>query len=213
MISGITISANFAISADGKITNAEHRSSGWTSPQDHQRLLALRKLADAIIVGKNTLQTDNMSLMVPGQERQPLRCVVSRRADFSGNEKLFHSPSGGAIHLLCTEYVAKEWPTAQSHVGTLRDFIETLRDQYQVKHLHCEGGAQLFRAMTEEVGVNTFYLTWAAHTIFGGAFSPTISGAEIAPYPITQHYTLTTAEPDEFTGEVFLRYDRQEETQ
>lgn len=209
MITGLTISANFAISADGKITNAMHRPSGWTSEVDHQRLLALRQQADAIIVGKNTLLADNMSLQVPDRAIQPLRCVVSRRGDYTGDEKLFHTPQGGAIHLLCTERISKPQAGAMMHQGAVRDFVEALRDHHGVKQLHCEGGGMLFRELLENVGVHTIYITWAAHTLFGGALSPTLVGIPGMPLRSSNQYVLTSAEADEKTGEVYLRYDAQ----
>lgn len=206
MITGIHISANFAISADGKISTIEHRPSGWTSRADHARLIELRKDCDAIIVGKGTLQNDQMSMIVPSQEKQPLRCVVSRRGEFRGDEKIFHS-AGGAIHLLCTEQISQQWPQAHMHSGSLRQFIETLRDRYGVKKLHCEGGGMLFRNLLEDVGIHTLHLTWAAHTLFGGTKAPTLIGDASRPLLTSEHFRLTSADPVAATGEIFLSYE------
>ena len=57
-----TILVNFAISADGKISTVNKDPSQFTSAQDHQRLLEIRKRADALLVGRTTLEADNMSM-------------------------------------------------------------------------------------------------------------------------------------------------------
>lgn len=204
----LTISANFAISADGKISSTEHRPSGWTSAVDHQRLIDLRREADAIFVGRHTLQTDNMSLTVPGQERQPLRCIASGSGKFSGEEKVFHSP-GGAIHLWCQQTPLIDLPDVTLHQGTLLEFLETLHRDHAAQHLHCEGGGTLLRSLLDIDCLDQLHLTWAAHTMFGGAKSPTLSGVPgLSMIEQSHHFRLTHFEPLPELGEVFLTYQR-----
>ena len=74
-----SISINFAVSADGKISSVAKRPSGWTSEEDHARLLRLREGADALLVGRGTLEADRMTMRAPGD---PLRCVASRSGRF-----------------------------------------------------------------------------------------------------------------------------------
>ncbi|MGL4402031.1 MAG: RibD family protein, partial [Luteolibacter sp.] len=93
------ISTNLAISADGKISSSPPRPSGWTSRADHARLLELRGNADAILVGRGTLEADRMTLTVPGKLVQPLRCVVSRNGVLDPAHPIF-TKQGGGIHLL-----------------------------------------------------------------------------------------------------------------
>ncbi len=118
------ISANFAISADGKITNVAQRPSGWTSKADHARFLALRKGADALLVGRGTLEADRMTMTVPDQEEQPLRCVVSSKGRISPDHPLFQT-AAGPIHILATEGAENpDLPGATFHQGSLADFLE-----------------------------------------------------------------------------------------
>lgn len=208
-IPSLTISANFAISADGKISSSDRRPSGWTSREDHQRLLDLRRGADAILVGRRTLLADNMSLTVPGAAQQPLRCVASASGKFTGQEKLFHT-AGGEIHLWCQETPAIARPDIFLHRGDLREFLQTLHHDHGVKRLHCEGGGELLRLLIERDFLDQLHLTWAAHTVFGGASAPTITGVPGITLEISRHFELTGFDPHPEIGEVFLSYRRKE---
>lgn len=208
------ITANFAISADGKISDETHRPSGWTSREDHARLNELRRGADALMVGRRTLIADRMSLRVRDQEWQPLRCVVSNSGHLTGEEPIFHQ-LGGPIHLLCP--IGSTVPQGKNitpHHGTLGDFLEALHLHHGVNHLHCEGGGTLMKSLIEVHPPDVFHLTWAAHTLFGGNTSPTISGQasanplEALDIPQSIHYRLSHALPSSCGTEMFLTYAR-----
>jgi riboflavin biosynthesis pyrimidine reductase len=208
-----TVSANFAIAADGKISSDPHRPSGWTSAQDHQRLLELRRNADAIIVGRGTLCADNMSLTVPNQARQPLRCVVSRHGNFSGDEKVFHS-HGGDIHLLVTDASSSDFTRdgVTLHFGNLTDFFHELHRDQGAQHIHCEGGGMLLRDLLDHDLLDTLHLTWAAHTLFGGTNAPTISGLADGKFSPSRHFSLVEMIESGADGEIFLTYQRNDLT-
>jgi dihydropteroate synthase len=53
---------NLAITADGKISTTEKSPSHFTSKKDLQRLMEIRTQADAILVGRGTLEADQMSM-------------------------------------------------------------------------------------------------------------------------------------------------------
>ena len=96
---------NFALSADGKIGTHKGGASKFTSRLDLERLWEIRKSADAIMVGRGTLEADQMSLTIPEEaspERQPLRIVVTRRGCLNYEHPVFHK-TGGDLHILCTE--------------------------------------------------------------------------------------------------------------
>lgn len=205
----LKISANFAISADGKISSLDHRPSGWTSRADFLRLLALRRDADAILVGRRTLLIDNMSLTVPDAERQPLRCIASASGALSGEEKVFRTP-GGSIHLWCQTMPPCGLPHTTLHHGSLENFLLELHQQHGVKHLHCEGGGTLLRQLLEIDCLDELHLTWAAHTLFGGAEAQTLSGVPGLPLESSRHFQLVHFEPLESEGEVFLSYVRRD---
>jgi riboflavin biosynthesis pyrimidine reductase len=57
----------------------------------------------------------------------------------------------------------------------LAAMLKTLRNQYKVRTLACEGGPKLFRALLERDLVDRFNLTIAPY-MFGGAKAPTLTG-------------------------------------
>lgn len=202
------ISANFAISADGKISNVAHRPSGWTSKADHARFLELRKGVDALLVGRGTLEADRMTMTVPGQEMQPLRCVVSTKGEIPRDHPLFQTPAG-PIHILATEGCEKpELPGATCHEGSLADFLENLASRFSVKKIHCEGGGTLIRALAKMNALDEIHLTWAGHTLFGGLKAPTLTGIPGAFLPASLEFDLVRFEPLQTEGECFLTYKR-----
>ena len=197
------ISINFAVSADGKISSVAKRPSGWTSKEDHARLLELRKGADALLVGHGTLEADRMTMKSPGD---PWRCVVSRSGRFDRSHPLFHTP-GGPIHLLVTEGVPPQIEGATVHSGSLAAFLEMLASS-GIRHVHCEGGGGLVKTLAEMDAVDEIHLTWAGHTLFGGKDAPTLSGAPGGFLPASREYELTEFDPRPETGECFLSYRR-----
>lgn len=207
------ISLNFAISADGKIAGAGRPGGAWTSPTDRTRLSELRCGADALLVGRGTLEADQMTLTVPARlnpSRQPLRCIISRHGRLDPHHKIFSTP-GGPIHLLITDTPASSHlpaDLATIHHGTLPEFLAILRRNHGVAHLHCEGGGQLARALFELDLVATIHLTWAGHTLFGERDAPTLTGLPGTFLPASRTFTLAHFEPRPDLGECFLTYHR-----
>lgn len=200
------ISTNLAISADGKISSTPPRPSGWTSRADHARLVALRATADAILVGRGTLESDRMTLTVPNQPQQPLRCIVSRHGTLDPEHPVFRTP-GGDIHLLVTgEFAGSVSSNVTLHRQTLLGFIQSLAAEYHVHHLHCEGGGQLIRALAELDVIDEFHLTLAGHTLFGGIQASTATGIPAEYLPQSLAFEISYFEP--LAGECFLSYTR-----
>jgi len=200
------ISTNLAISADGKISPTPPRPSGWTSRDDHARLLELRANADAILVGRGTLEYDRMTLTVPNRAKQPLRCIVSRSGKIDPSLPVFAKP-GGDIHLLVTgDYDGSSNSKVTVHRQTLLEFLHTLAVEYHVHQLHCEGGGQLIRALAELDVIDEFHLTLAGHTLFGGFAANTATGIPAQYLPQSLAFEITRFEPR--AGECFLSYTR-----
>lgn len=203
------VSTNLAISADGKISSLAGIPSGWTSRDDHCRLLELRENADALLVGRGTLESDRMTLTVPGKSHQPLRCVVSRSGNLDPRHPLFQNP-GGDIHLLVTGPDSPEFPRSNVtiHHKSLQDFLEALASKYAVEHLHCEGGGQLIRALAELDVIDEFHVTLAGHTLFGGHGASTATGTPTEFLRATRLYEISHFEARPDLGECFLSYTR-----
>src|ERR1700756_3782219 len=95
------IIVNFAITIDGKVSPAKATPSLFTSSYDKRRLLEIRSLGDALLVGRNTVETDNMSMGLPdeglrlarvdrGQSEYPLRVVISNSGNLSADLNIFN---------------------------------------------------------------------------------------------------------------------------
>jgi len=206
------ISTNLAISADGKISSVAGIPSGWTSRADHQRLLALRENADALLVGRGTLESDQMTLTVPGKTLQPLRCIVSKSGKVDPTHPVFHK-TGGEIHVLATEdkgIIKDEGSLGVTrHQQSLMEFLESLARDHAVKHVHCEGGGQLIRALAELDVIDEFHVTIAGYTLLGGLKAPTASGVPHEFLPAAQNYKISHFEARPELGECFLSYTRE----
>jgi riboflavin biosynthesis pyrimidine reductase len=202
------ISTNLAISGDGKISSFPPQPSGWTSAADHARLLELRANADALLVGRGTLEADRMTMTVPGKSRQPLRCIVSQQGEINPGHPVFSKP-GGAIHLLVTgDSVGPVASEITVHRQSLRGFLHTLASEYRIQRLHCEGGGKLIRALAELDVIDEFHLTLAGHILFGGIQAATATGVPAGFLPNSLDFRLTHFEPQPLTGECFLTYKR-----
>lgn len=210
---------NFAVTIDGKVSTVSKDPAHFTSKADLYRLLSIRTRADAILVGRGTLEADSMSMIIPGElkpTRQPLRCVASRTGKFDLAHKIFHTP-GGAIHLLATDAPENYDPTsyrtagAVVHQSSLGTFLHELATSHGVETLLCEGGGTLVRALAELDALDEVYLTVAGHTLFGGAGAPTITGIPSDHLPASLEFDLQECEPLD-NGECFLTYRRKQAT-
>ena len=81
--------------------------------------------------------------------------------------------------------------------------LETLRAEYKVRTLACEGGPTLFRALLEEGLIDQLNLTIAPY-LFGGATAPTLTGLSKKFLPASVHCSLIDMRT--IGNECFLTY-------
>jgi 5-amino-6-(5-phosphoribosylamino)uracil reductase/2,5-diamino-6-(ribosylamino)-4(3H)-pyrimidinone 5'-phosphate reductase len=211
--------ANFAMTADGKVTTRNRTPATFTSPRDKQRLLEIRALADAVIVGRATVATDTMSMTLPdralqsarsakGLAAQPLRVIVSGRANPDPRWKVFRTPGARRIvfHIapISTAARKKLEPLCALHqFEKIDDALAILRKDYNVRTLLCEGGPTLFRTFVEAETLDELYLT-VAPVIFGGKDAPTLTGTSPDFLPSIARFRLESMRV--IGGECYLRY-------
>jgi 2,5-diamino-6-(ribosylamino)-4(3H)-pyrimidinone 5'-phosphate reductase len=201
------ISTNLAISADGKISSVERIPASWTSAADHDRLLELRKNADALMVGRGTWERDRMTMTAP---QNPIRCIVSRAGRLDDSHPIFSKP-GGPIHLLVTGDETGPAPDGVIvHRTDLTGFLHQLATNLGVKRLHCEGGGELIGSLAEIDAIDEFHMTWAGHRIFGGGLAPTPTGMPGKFLPSSRHFRLSAFSADPISGECYLSYLRKD---
>jgi len=203
------VSATFAMTVDGKVTTRDFSPVDFTSREDKAHLFRQRGLADAVLIGHSTLKRDNVRLGVPdelrqartkrGQTRSPLRVIVSNEGKIDNRLKIFQSDISQII-IFSTTRMPKKIQTSLRQKATLHlskakhvdlaGMLRTLRAEYKVRTVACEGGPTLFRSLLERGFVDQLNLTIAPY-LFGGAGAPTLTGLSKEFLPASVHCSLT----------------------
>jgi 5-amino-6-(5-phosphoribosylamino)uracil reductase len=205
------VSATFAMTVDGKITTKKFSPVDFTSREDKTHLFRQRALADAVLIGHTTLKRDNVRLGIPSELRTarrkrrqssaPIRVIVSNAGKIDHRLKIFQSDpaKAGPILIFSTARMPKKVQAAlrekavlhledSQHVDLARMLL-TLRRQYDVRTVACEGGAKLYRGLLERGLVDELSLTIAPY-LFGGANAPTLTGLNKEFLPASVHCRL-----------------------
>ena len=200
--------ATFAMTADGKVTTKTFGPVDFTSREDKLHLFRQRALADAVLLGHTSLERDNVRLGVPaelqksrterGQSRSPLRVIVSNKGKIDDRLNIFQSDISPIV-IFSTEQMPRKNQEALRKKATLHltdarrvdlaAMLKTLRNQYKVRTLACEGGPTLFRSLLEQGFVDQLNLTIAPY-LFGGAMAPTLTGLTKEFLPTSVHCSL-----------------------
>ena len=218
-----TVIANFALTADGKVSTRNSTPTGFTAPADKRRLHEIRAKGDALLAGASTVKADNMSMglsakdlqqarLARGLPAEPLRVIVSNSGKLDLKAKVFAKASPplivfstkampGAVANKLPQ-IADLWLFHQAKVD-LAEMLGILYRDYHVRTLVCEGGPSLFRALLEIGAVDELHLTWAG-VLFGGRQAPTLTGLPGNFLPASLQGRLTHFEPGD--GECYLSY-------
>jgi riboflavin-specific deaminase-like protein len=188
-------------------------------------LLEVRALADAILVGRGTLETDRMSMDLPNQrlrERRikegksecPLRVILTASGNISISLSVFEK-GDAPIVIYSTERMAPAQRRLLSehaavHVAGSDDLdlvwlLWHLYEHYQVRSLVCEGGPTVVKALAQIDVIDEIYLTIAAK-IFGGLAAPGLTGLPGEFLPASRQFQLIDIDRGE--NECYLRYRR-----
>jgi 2,5-diamino-6-(ribosylamino)-4(3H)-pyrimidinone 5'-phosphate reductase len=200
--------ATFAMTVDGKVTTKNLSPVDFTSRDDKMHLFRQRALADAVLIGHTSLKRDNVRLGLPaemqetrvkrGQSRCPLRVIVSNEGRIDRRLNIFQSNVSPVV-IFSTKRMPQSFQRAlakrailylsnSKHVD-LAGMLETLRKQYRVLKVACEGGPTLFRSLLEQGLVDQLNITIAPY-LFGGAKAPTLTGVSKDFLPASVHCTL-----------------------
>ena len=189
------VAATFAMTIDGKITTRAYSPVDFTSREEKKHLLRRRSLGDAVLIGRSTLTHDNVRLGLPdpamraerearGQAPWPLRVVISNEGRIDPGLNIFQTDFSRIV-IFSTTRMPRKYQKALREKATLRlgvaervdlaRMLQILRDEYDVRYVACEGGAELFRGLLELRLVDQLNLTLAPY-IFGGKNAPTLTG-------------------------------------
>jgi riboflavin-specific deaminase-like protein len=214
--------ATFAMTVDGKVTTKNLSPVDFTSREDKLHLFRQRASADAVLIGHSSLKRDNVRLGLPtemqesrakrGQNRCPLRVVVSNEGRIDHHLKIFQSDVSPII-IFSTKRMPRKYQRALEKVATLDlsnskhvnllGMLETLRTKYQVRIVACEGGPTLFRSLLEQDLIDQLNLTISPY-MFGGAKAPTLTGLSTKFLPASVHCSLSDMRT--IGDECFLTY-------
>ena len=217
------ISANFAMTWDGRISTRRRTPSDFTSAADKARLLELRALADAVLVSATTAKADRMTMGLPkaglraqrvarGQAPYPLRVLLSHSGRIDPELPVFQQDFS-TIVLFSTTRMPPRIREALARRADLHLYegsevklphaLQTLREEYGIRRAHCEGGGRLLRSFLEEDLLDELYLTLCPR-IFGSATAPTISG--FAPEFLRRSVAWNLVKTEPVDDECFLHY-------
>jgi riboflavin-specific deaminase-like protein len=214
---------NFAMTVDGKVSTTKQTPSGFTSSFDKHRLLEIRSLGDALMVGKNTLQIDRMSMGLPdealrrartqrGQSEYPIRVVISNSGDLSVNLNIFNHRFSPIVIYSTTRMPATSQTElrakAELHLSTndrlsLPEVLNDLYETRRVRTLVCEGGPRLAKALAVLDVVDELFLT-IAPILAGGSGAPGILGTPGTFLTSSRSYRLKSMKVE--AGECYLHY-------
>jgi riboflavin-specific deaminase-like protein len=214
--------ATFAMTADGKVTTKNLEPVNFTSREDKLHLFRQRALGDAVLLGHTSLKRDNVRLGLPvemqetrakrGQSRCPLRVIVSNEGRIDHRLKIFQSDVSPVI-IFSSKRMPQKYQKALQRKATLHlskarhvdlaGMLETLRKNYKVRTVACEGGPTLFRSLLEQGLIDQLNLTIAPY-MFGGATAPTLTGVSKEFLPTSVHCSLIDVRT--IGNECFLTY-------
>ncbi len=217
------VTANFAITADGRISTRNHTPADFSSKRDKRRLVEIRVPCDAVLASAKTVAADNMTMGIPVEELRarrleaglaeyPLRVLLTNRGEIDPDLRIFKK-SFSPIVIFSTTRMPQRVRGAlegkailclhDSEQVDLAEMLLTLRRDHGVKRLVCEGGAQVFRSLLTEGLIDEIHVTICPR-VFGGIKAPTLTGIPGEYLPASQKLKLQEMEVHE--SECFLRY-------
>lgn len=217
------VTANFALTWDGRISTRSGTPADFSSPADKRRLVEIRARCDAVLVSARTAELDRMTMGISdpalraarvarGQAAYPVRVLLSNSGRIDPSLRLF-SKDFSPIAIFATTRMPSRTRAALAGLADLwlyepsgvdlADMLATLRAEYRVRRLVCEGGAQIFRALLAAGLVDELHVTLCPR-LFGGLKAPTLTGVAGDFLPASVPLQLRTMKVS--GGECFLRY-------
>ena len=217
------VAVNFALTWDGRVSTCNRTRSDFSSPLDKRLLAEIRASGDAVLVGRGTLETEQMRMgigdealqaarVARGLPPEPLRVVVSGSGQIDLKARIFQTEAAPILIFSTSKMpeairiVLEGKATLYLNEGATVDLhamLQTLRERHGVRRIVCEGGPTLLRSLLEANLVDEINLTFCPR-VFGGTDAPTLTGGPGAFLPAAIECRLEAMET--IGDECFARY-------
>jgi len=207
----VRVVINCAMSADGKIALRSRKQTTISSEEDKKRVHQLRNRSDAILVGIETVLSDNPKLTVNKKyvknPRNPIRLIIDSNGRTPKDALVLDGKAPTLI--VTTERNRKTFPNAETVRCGRRSIdlkkLMAVLEERGVKTLLIEGGSKVIWSflksrIADEVNI------FVGSMVIGGDESPTPAGGEGAE---TERaiVALRLLSARVFGGGVLLRYE------
>jgi 2,5-diamino-6-(ribosylamino)-4(3H)-pyrimidinone 5'-phosphate reductase len=179
----LKITINFAMSADGKIALKTRKQTQISNEEDKRRVHRLRNSSDAILVGIETIMSDDPKLTVNAKyvkkPKRPVRIVLDSLGRTPRDALVLNGKAPTII--VTNEKCTKEFPKAETircgkrevDIQRLMPFLEKLG----IKKLMVEGGSKVIWSFLESKLADEVNL-FVGSMVIGGEKAPTAAGGE-----------------------------------
>jgi len=215
----VKVTSNTAIALDGRINTREKRFTFFGSPRDHARMSALRREADAVLVGGATFRNwPHPSLPDDADRRtghRPWNVIVTRSFDVPLSADFLAEPAIRPLVLTrASSFAAGRAPGGAEVEGWAGEgsdlpvawMLERLAAR-GIERLLVEAGGDLLFQFVAADAIDDMHLTLCPLIVGGPA--PTLADGAGFDREHLRRYALVAAEPE--GDEVFLHYRKRSE--
>jgi diaminohydroxyphosphoribosylaminopyrimidine deaminase/5-amino-6-(5-phosphoribosylamino)uracil reductase len=173
------VTLKLGMSLDGKIADLRRQSRWITGPAARREVQALRRSADAILVGAGTVLADDPSLLPrPAKGRKPFRVILDARGRVPVGARVLNDTARSRTIMATTwrcparrirewrRRGAQVWVLAGKNQVSLPDLLRRL-GKAGLLHVLCEGGGELAAALIRARLVDA-YEFYCAPLLLGG---------------------------------------------